>query len=83
MDRILQYLGDYAVGLSYGDLPEEVVDRAKHLLADTLGCALGTAQSPPAVIASHVGPLMSPDRRSLPYGSPFSDRNKMKRLVTF
>ncbi len=83
MDRILQYLSDYALGLSNGDLPEEVVDRAKHLLADTLGCALGTAQSPPAVIASHGGPLTSPDRRSLPYGSPFSDRIKMKRLVTF
>ncbi len=29
MDRILQYLSDYGLGLSYGDLPEEVVDRAK------------------------------------------------------
>ncbi len=51
MDRILQYLDDYAVGLSYGDLPEEVVDRGKHLFVDTLGCALGAAQSPPAVLA--------------------------------
>ncbi len=83
MDRILQYLADYALGLSYGDLPEEVVDRAKHLLVDTLGCALSTAQSPPAALASHGGPLTSPDRRSPPYGSPFSDRNKMKSLVTF
>ena len=37
MDRILKYLSDYALGLSNGDLPEEVVDRAKHLLMDTLG----------------------------------------------
>ena len=37
MDCILQYLSDYALGLSYGDLPEEVVDRDKHLLMDTLG----------------------------------------------
>ncbi len=51
MDRILQNLTDYAMGLSYGDLPDEVIDRAKHLIVDTVGCALGAAQSPPALIA--------------------------------
>ncbi|MFQ5757630.1 MAG: hypothetical protein ACE5H7_16250 [Acidiferrobacterales bacterium] len=28
-----------------------MVDRAKHLLVDTMGCALGAAKSQPAVIA--------------------------------
>ncbi len=72
MDRILQNLSDYALGLSNGDLPEEVVDRAKHLLADTLGCALSTAQSPPAALArtmaaevDHWGELPL-----LPFGNP-------------
>ncbi len=51
MDRILQNLSDYAVGLSYDDLPQEVIDRAKHIVVDTVGCVLGAAQSPPAVIA--------------------------------
>ena len=51
MDRILQNLSDYALGLSYDDLPQEVIDRAKHIVVDTVGCALGAAQSPPAVIA--------------------------------
>ncbi|MFQ5682976.1 MAG: MmgE/PrpD family protein [Candidatus Binatia bacterium] len=51
MDRILQHLSDYALGLSYDDLPHEVVERAKHIILDTVGCALGAAQSPPAVIA--------------------------------
>ena len=41
MDRILQHLSDYALGLSYEDLPREVVDRAKHIGVDTVGCALG------------------------------------------
>ncbi|MCZ6449742.1 MAG: MmgE/PrpD family protein [Deltaproteobacteria bacterium] len=54
MDRILQQLSDYALGLVYDDLPHEVVDRAKHIVLDTVGCALGAAKSLPAVIARAV-----------------------------
>jgi len=52
MDCILQHLSDYASGLAYGDLPQEVIDRTKHIVVDTIGCAFGAAQSLPAVIAS-------------------------------
>jgi 2-methylcitrate dehydratase len=50
-DRILNHLCNYALELSYDDLPEEVVGRTKHIVMDTVGCALGGAQSPPAQIA--------------------------------
>jgi 2-methylcitrate dehydratase len=50
-DRILNYLCDYALKLSYHDLPREVIGRTKHIVMDTVGCALGGAQSPPAKIA--------------------------------
>jgi len=50
-DRILNHLCDYALKLSYRDLPEEVIRRTKHIVMDTVGCALGGAQSPPAKIA--------------------------------
>ncbi|MGB7948531.1 MAG: MmgE/PrpD family protein [Candidatus Binatia bacterium] len=50
-DQILNHLCDYALKLSYDDLPEEVVGRTKHIVMDTVGCALGGAQSPPAQIA--------------------------------
>jgi 2-methylcitrate dehydratase len=50
-DRILNHLCDYALKLSYHDLPREVIDRTKHIVMDTVGCALGGAQSPPAKIA--------------------------------
>ncbi len=50
-DRILNHLCDYAMGLSYRDLPEEVIRRTKQIVIDTVGCALGGAQSPPARIA--------------------------------
>jgi hypothetical protein len=50
-DRILNHLCDYALQLSYRDLPEEVIRRTKHIVMDTVGCALGGAESPPAKIA--------------------------------
>jgi len=51
VDRILNHLCDYALNLSYRDLPEEVIRQAKHIVLDTVGCALGGAESPPAKIA--------------------------------
>lgn len=50
-DRILDHLCDYALKLSYRDLPEEVIRRTKQIVMDTVGCALGGADSPPAKIA--------------------------------
>ena len=50
-DRILNHLCDYALKLSYRDLPQEVIRRTKHIVLDTVGCALGGAESPPARIA--------------------------------
>lgn len=50
-DRILNHLCDYALKLSYSDLPQEVIRRTKQIVMDTVGCALGGAESPPAKIA--------------------------------
>ena len=50
-DRILNHLCNYALKLSYRDLPQEVTHRTKHIVLDTVGCALGGAESPPAKIA--------------------------------
>src|SRR5262252_4094535 len=50
-DRILNHLCDYALSLSYRDRPQEVIHRTKQIVLDTVGCALGGAESPPAKIA--------------------------------
>jgi 2-methylcitrate dehydratase len=50
-DRILNHLCDYALKLSYHDLPQEVIQRTKQIVLDTVGCALGGAESLPAKIA--------------------------------
>lgn len=54
MDRIVDSVASYAVDLSYDDLPKEVVARTKHLILDSVGCALGASPSPPAAIARAV-----------------------------
>ncbi len=51
VDRILEHLCGYALKLSYRDLPQQVIQRTKHIILDTVGCALGGAESPPARIA--------------------------------
>ena len=43
-------LAKYAARTRYGDLPEEVVDKAKLLMLDALGCTLAGSQTPPAQI---------------------------------
>ena len=50
-DRILNHLCDYALKLSYRDLPQEAIGRTKQIVMDSVGCALGGAESPPAKIA--------------------------------
>src|SRR6266498_2238209 len=50
-DRVINHLCAYALKLSYRDLPEEVIRRTKHIVIDTVGCAVGGAENPPASIA--------------------------------
>jgi hypothetical protein len=40
-DRILNHLCDYALKLSYRDLPKEVIRRAKHMVLDTVRLRVG------------------------------------------
>ncbi|HEY7559370.1 MAG TPA: MmgE/PrpD family protein [Candidatus Binatia bacterium] len=58
-DRFLTHLCDYALKLSYRDLPPDVIRRAKQIVADTVGCALGGAASLPAKIARAVASEMT------------------------
>jgi len=54
MDTIVEAIVDYATTLSYDALPPPVIERAKHLIVDAFGCALGAASSPPAAIATAI-----------------------------
>ena len=44
MDSLTKHLTAYASGLTYSDLPPEVVDKTKRIILDSVGCALGAAR---------------------------------------
>ena len=51
MDKTTEYLSSYADNLKFPDPPQEVVDKTKRVIIDTLGCALGGYSSEPSKIA--------------------------------
>ncbi len=51
MDSTIEELADYASALRYEDLSPEAVHECKRRLIDTLGCAAGGFDAPPAAIA--------------------------------
>ena len=54
MDRTMEQLSTYACGLTYADLPTEVVHQVKRTLIDTLGCAMGAFHAEPSRVARHL-----------------------------
>jgi 2-methylcitrate dehydratase len=59
---IVEQLAAYASALRYEDLPAEVVRRAKRLIVDTVGCALGGYSSGPAAIARELAATVTSTR---------------------
>ena len=54
MDRILDFLSEYASGISYEKLPERVVHEVKRRAIDSLGCAMGSYNmGPPNIARAH------------------------------
>lgn len=51
MKTLAESIASYAYGLSFDDLPPEVVHCAKRMVIDTLGCAIGGYRSVPTDIA--------------------------------
>lgn len=62
MEMLVDQIVTYVQGLSYADLPPEVVIRAKELILDSVGCAVGGASSPPARIAQAIAAETSSSR---------------------
>lgn len=51
MDRVLQFLTEYAISLTYEKIPPEVLHQVKRRTIDALGCAMGAYWMEPAQIA--------------------------------
>src|SRR3954452_10141181 len=51
MERLTDQVVTYASDLSFADLSADVIGRAKTLITDAVGCAIGASSQPPALIA--------------------------------
>src|ERR1035437_10343877 len=51
---VVEDIGSWVAKLKYEDLPPEVIKKAKRILLDTLGCALGAVAAGPVRIAQQV-----------------------------
>ena len=60
MANIAEYLADYGSSITYGNLPPEVVHKAKGLLIDTLACGMGGYDSEPGEIARRMAERIYP-----------------------
>ena len=59
MDKIVEDLSSYTALLSFQDLPAPVVQQAKRLILDAVGCALGGYPSTPARISRELAGTVS------------------------
>src|SRR5476651_373331 len=69
MTTIVEQLSAYAAALRYEDLPPEVVQQAKRLIVDTVGCALGGYASEPAKIAREIAGTVTSSKPATVIGS--------------
>ncbi len=54
MTTLVESIASWVAELRYEHLPPEIIEKAKRILLDTLGCALGAAQADPARMAQKV-----------------------------
>jgi len=65
MDDTTRRLAEFAAGLHFEDLPQEVVDVAVVRLVDSLGCAVGGMHSEQARISRTIAPRLDPSTGTL------------------
>src|SRR3954469_6298025 len=69
MATLVEQLASYATRLRYEDLPPEVVQQAKRLIVDSVGCALGGYASGPAKIAREMAATVTSTQPATVIGS--------------
>ena len=66
---LAERLGTFAENVRYGDLPPQTISTVKRLLLDTLGCALGALNAPPAQRVGEVVEAANQPGRATVFGS--------------
>lgn len=81
MDSTIARLAEFAAGLTYEQLPSDVVDLAVARLVDALGCAVGGMDSEQARIALAVSPQVCADPEGNEIGFAGSILGSARRTV--
>lgn len=68
MKALTEEMADWIARLRYEDLPSDVVTRAKQILLDTIGCALGALDGAPVRLAREVAQEEGGAPRAMPIG---------------
>ncbi|MBI2985895.1 MAG: MmgE/PrpD family protein [Deltaproteobacteria bacterium] len=68
MKALTEEMADWIIRLRYEDLPSDVVTRAKQILLDTIGCALGALDGAPVRLAREVAQEEGGAPRAMPIG---------------
>ena len=64
-------LAEWAVGLDFGDLPQDVVAKCKDLILDSLACGIRGSQSPLGLMALELARDMGGSPQSTAWGSGY------------
>lgn len=70
MDATTAQLAEFASVLEAGSLPDSVVEKAKRVIVDTIGCAIGGVGSPPDRIALEIAGQTSGRFAATAFGLP-------------
>lgn len=65
---VVEDVGKWVAALRYEEIPPEIVAKAKRVLLDTIGCALGAADAGPVRIAQQVVSLRGGNPQATPLG---------------
>ncbi len=69
MTTVVEQLSAYAAALRYEDLPADVVQQAKRLIVDSVGCALGGYAGEPSRIARDIAGTVTSSKPATVIGS--------------
>jgi len=69
MKTLAQEMADWISALRYESLPAEIIDKAKLVLLDTLGCAMGALNAPPVRLARLVAKEQGGNPLATPIGT--------------
>ena len=77
MDQTTEIITSFVDGLAYDRLRDEVVHEAKRRLVDSIGCAIGALDSPPARIARAMAEEVSAKNPATVFGSDHASSPEM------